>query len=85
MQITVRSIDPCDYHDDPEFPKVKAVVDFHDDKPEYNNLATVNVFLDKREIHLSELMNDAVQEAVAFLSLAISSHSSEYQHKQHQQ
>jgi len=75
MQIIVHSIKPCDHPDIPKFTKMEAVVNFYDDQSEYHNSATVEIFIEKRDILLSELKKDAIQAAIDFLKLAISSHS----------
>jgi hypothetical protein len=71
MQVTVKSIKPCDY--DVPFPKMEAVVSFYDETAECHNLATVDVFIDKRDATLSELKEDAIQTAIDFLKAALES------------
>jgi hypothetical protein len=68
MQITVRSIKPCD---DNNLPKMRAVVDFYDDEAEFHNSAEVEVFVDKRDATLSELKEEAILIAIDFLKSAI--------------
>jgi hypothetical protein len=70
MEITVKSIKPCDNHN---LPKMEAVVNFYDEKAEFHNFATVEVFIDKRDANLSELKEDAIQTAIDFLKAAIES------------
>jgi hypothetical protein len=72
MKITVKSIRPCDNHD---LPKMEATVELYDENVEYYNSAIVNVFIEKRDALLSELKKDAIQKAIDFLKLAVSSHS----------
>src|SRR6185369_12811764 len=67
MEITVRSILPCDHTD---LPKIGAIVHFADDRGDYQNSATVEVFIDKQDLTLSGLKSEAVRAAVAFLNNA---------------
>ncbi|HBG05457.1 MAG: hypothetical protein A2075_18210 [Geobacteraceae bacterium GWC2_58_44] len=64
MEITVKSILPCDHCD---LPKMGAIVHFFDDHGEYHNSATAEVFIDRRDAPLSELKAEAIRAAVAFL------------------
>ena len=73
MQISVRSIKPCDYHENPDFPKMEVVIDIYDDAAEFHNSAEVIVFIDKQDAHISELKGKAILTAIDFLKTAISS------------
>jgi hypothetical protein len=52
MQISVKSIQPCDHCD---HPKMSAEVVFYDDLSDFPCHATVEVFIDRRDLTLSEL------------------------------
>lgn len=73
MQITLTSISP--QLEDSEFPKMYANIQIYDEKSEFHNSAEIHVFIDKKDIPISELSKIAVQEAIDFLKIAISSHS----------
>ena len=74
MQITVKSIEP--ELENSKFPKMYANVSIYDEKSEFHNSAEVHVFINKRDVPISELAKDATLEAIAFLKIALSSHSS---------
>ncbi len=74
MEITVRTIRPCDYSHNPDFPMMEAVVVFYDEKAEYHQSAEVLLFIEKKDYPLSQLKEVAIQKARDFLKLALSSH-----------
>ena len=73
MEITVKSIDPdgSALFQEKGQVKMRAVVHFDDGADEYSTTAWVEVWLDKRDAPLSELKNEAIALAKAFLSSAI--------------
>ncbi|MDD2541708.1 MAG: hypothetical protein PHH28_11785 [Desulfuromonadaceae bacterium] len=71
MQITVKTIKPCDY--DTPFPKMEAEVMFYDETAEYHNSASIHVFIDKRDALLSDLKEESIQTAIGFLKAALES------------
>jgi hypothetical protein len=73
MEITVKSILPCDHCD---IPVMGAIVHFFEDQGEYHNSATVEVFIDRRDLTLSELKAEAIRAAVAFLKDATADYPS---------
>ena len=73
MQITVKSIKPCDYCEE-SFPKMEVEVMFYDESAEYHNSASIHVFIEKRDALLSDLKEEAIQTAIDFLKAALESH-----------
>ena len=68
MEITVKSILPCDHCD---LPKMGAIVHFFNEQGEYHDSASVEVFIDRRDATLSELKAEAIRAAVDFLKAAV--------------
>jgi len=72
MVITVESIDPCEHTN---LPKMQAVVNFYDETAEFHPSAKVRVFIEKRDVPMSVLKQEAIQNAKDFLKLVLSDHS----------